>query len=123
MVQGVEYRNRAAARGSREEEGELRARVPGVDVRLPPAFAYTGERLGEYLRLPATRLHFRPHTQDTFGQCHWSRALGIRQLLGSAVCCLEERRFTPVQCKSRIHHFVTLSECHSPMEHSPTIAR
>ena len=123
IVQGVEYCNRAAVRGSREEEGELKARVPGVDVRIPPACAYASERLGEYLRPPATRLHFRPHTQDIFGQCHWRQPFGTRRLLGSPVCCLEELRFTPMQCNPRIHHFVTLSECHSPIEHSPTIAR
>jgi hypothetical protein len=106
-----------------EEEGELRARVPGVDVRIPPAYAYASERLGEYLRPPATRLHFRPHTQDIFGQCHWRHPLGSRRLLESPVCCLEELRFIPMQCKPRIHHFVTLSECHSPIELYPTIAR
>lgn len=77
-----------------EEEGELRARVPGIDVRNTPALLRERQETSHPPKtLPSKAIPPAP--------------LGS----GRTACCLEEERFARMQYKPRIYNFVRLSGC------------
>lgn len=77
-----------------EEEGELRARVPGIDVRNTPALLRERQETSH----PPKTLPSKAIPPGPLGS-------------GRTACCLEEERFARMQYKPRIYHFVRLSGC------------